>query len=64
MVKMVKNVNLSLRPVILKRNSKIADVSPCVAVEDFYIQQSSCKMLGRKQYQVVAATEVNFKERL
>ena len=31
----VRIINPSTRPVILRRNCKIADVSPCVALEDF-----------------------------
>ena len=35
----MKVTNLSDRPVTLKRNCKLADVSPCLAVEDFELLQ-------------------------
>lgn len=37
----MKVTNLSDRPVMLKRNCKLADVSPCLAVEDFELFQGS-----------------------
>ena len=36
--------NLSDRPVTLKRNCKLADVSPCLAVEDFELLQGSSQI--------------------
>ncbi|CAL9683192.1 unnamed protein product [Knipowitschia caucasica] len=39
----MKVTNLSDKPVTLKRNAKIADVSSCVAVEEFEISQGSCQ---------------------
>ncbi len=35
----VKVTNVSDKPITLKRNCKLADVSPCVAVEDFELFQ-------------------------
>lgn len=35
----LKVANLSDKPITLKRNSKLADVSPCLAVEDFEVLQ-------------------------
>ena len=35
----MKVTNLSDRPVTLKRNCNLADVSPCLAVEDFELLQ-------------------------
>lgn len=40
----MKITNLSSKPVTLKRNVKITDVSPCIAVADLSIQQSSCQL--------------------
>lgn len=37
----MKVTNLSDKPITLKRNSKLADVSPCLAVEDFEIFQGT-----------------------
>jgi len=37
----MKVTNLSDKPITLKRNSKLADVSPCLAVEDFEIFQGA-----------------------
>lgn len=34
-------VNMSDKPITLKRNSKLADVSPCLAVEDFEVFQGT-----------------------
>lgn len=39
----MKVTNLLDKPVTLKRNSKLADVSPCVAVEDFEVFQGTCR---------------------
>ncbi|KAL4009395.1 hypothetical protein ACER0C_003247 [Sarotherodon galilaeus] len=39
----MKVTNLLDKPVTLKRNSKLADVSPCVAVEDFEVFQGTCQ---------------------
>ena len=47
----MKLTNLSSKPITLKRNSKVADVSPCLAVEDLDIQQDSCKVEDRKAEQ-------------
>lgn len=40
----MKIVNLSDQPVTLKRNCKLADVSPCVAAEDFTVFQNSSQV--------------------
>ncbi len=40
-------MNLSDQPVTLKRNCKLADVSPCVAVEDFTVFQSTSQVEGK-----------------
>lgn len=40
----MKVTNLSDKPITLKRNCKLADVSPCLAVEDFEIFQGSCEV--------------------
>ncbi len=37
----MKVTNMSDKPMTLKRNSKLADVSPCLAVEDFEVFQGS-----------------------
>lgn len=37
----IKVTNLSDKPITLKRNSKLADVSPCLAVEDFELFQGT-----------------------
>ena len=42
----MKVTNLSDRPVTLKRNCKLADVSPCLAVEDFELLQGYNEMLA------------------
>ncbi len=62
----MKMTNLSSKPITLRRNSKIADVSPCLAVEDLDIQQGSCKMENRKPEQVIrpTVTDADFKDRL
>ena len=40
----MKVTNLSERPIRLKRKYKLADVSPCLAVEDFEVFQGSSKV--------------------
>lgn len=40
----MKVTNLSVGPVTLKRNWKLADVSPCLAVEDFELLQGSSQI--------------------
>ncbi|KAL1268819.1 hypothetical protein QQF64_034182 [Cirrhinus molitorella] len=40
----MKIMNLSDQPVTLKRNCKLADVSPCVAVEDFTVFQNTSQV--------------------
>lgn len=40
----MKVTNLSDRPVTLKRNCKLADVSPCLAVEDFELLRGSSQI--------------------
>ncbi|KAI3368288.1 hypothetical protein L3Q82_008000 [Scortum barcoo] len=35
--------NITEKPLTLKRNCKLADVSPCVAAEDFTLLQNSCE---------------------
>ena len=42
----MKVTNLSDRLVTLKRNCKLADVSPCLAVEDFELLQGYNEMLA------------------
>ena len=42
----MKVTNLSYRPVTLKRICKLADVSPCLAVEDFELLQGYNEMLA------------------
>ncbi|KAK0134294.1 hypothetical protein N1851_030145 [Merluccius polli] len=37
----LKVTNLIAKPITLKRNSKLADVSPCLAVEDFEVFQGT-----------------------
>lgn len=37
----MKVTNMSDKPITLKRNSKLADVSPCLAVEDFEVFQGT-----------------------
>lgn len=39
----LKITNPTEKPLTLKRNSKLADVSPCLAVEDFTLFQGSCQ---------------------
>lgn len=39
----MKVTNLSNRSIILKRNAKLADVSACVAVEEFELPQGACQ---------------------
>lgn len=62
----MKITNLSSKSITLKRNSKVADVSPCIAVEDLDIQQGSCEMENRKPEQVgrPPTTDADFKDRL
>lgn len=45
----MKIMNLSNQPVTLKRNCKLADVSPCVAVEDFAVFQNTSQVEGKDQ---------------
>ncbi len=45
----MKIMNLSDQPVTLKRNCKLADVSPCVAVEDFTVFQNTSQVEGKDQ---------------
>ncbi len=40
----MKVTNLFDKTVTLKKNCKMADVSPCLAVEDFEIFQNSCQV--------------------
>ncbi|KAJ8396768.1 hypothetical protein AAFF_G00013670 [Aldrovandia affinis] len=63
----MKMTNLSSKPIILRHNSKVADVSPCLAVEDLDIQQGSCKMEARKsvgQEVRLTAVDANLNDRL
>lgn len=45
----MKIMNLSDQPVTLKRNCKLADVSPCVAVEDFTAFQNTSQIERKEQ---------------
>lgn len=61
----MKVTNLSDKPITLKRNCKLADVSPCLAVEDFTIFQGSCKMEGGTLgKQPITIDSVKLKQRL
>lgn len=62
----VKMTNLSPRAVTLKRNCKIADVSPCLAVEDLDLQQGSCMRESAElgQGTRLAATDADLGDRL
>lgn len=62
----LKITNLSSSPILLKRNSLIAEASPCIAVEDFNLQQGFCKMETEKTQQVSEShtTAANLKTRL
>ncbi|XP_076848086.1 uncharacterized protein LOC143493505 [Brachyhypopomus gauderio] len=62
----MKVTNLSSMPVILRRNSRIADVSPCLAVEDLDLQQSSCELGDRTSASTSrsVATDADLKDRL
>lgn len=62
----VKITNLSPKSITLKRNSLIAEVSPCVAVEDFNLQQDSCMVERESSEQVTKSnpTMVDLKDRL
>ncbi|KAK0138964.1 hypothetical protein N1851_024508 [Merluccius polli] len=62
----MKVTNLSSKSITLKRNSKVADVSPCLAVEDLDIRQGSCKMENRAPDRVdrPAASDADLKDRL
>lgn len=39
----MKVINFTEKPLTLKRNCKLADVSPCIAVEEFTLTQGSCQ---------------------
>lgn len=39
----MKVINITDKPLTLRRHSKLADVSPCVAVEDLSLFQGSCQ---------------------
>ena len=45
----MKVTNMSNKPITLKRNSKLADVSPCLAVEDFEVFQGTSQPEKAKQ---------------
>lgn len=45
----MKVTKMSDKPITLKRNSKLADVSPCPAVEDFEVFQGTSQPGGAKQ---------------
>lgn len=62
----LKITNLSSSPTVLKRNSLIAEASPCIAVEDFSLQQGSCRVETETIEQVheSAPTVANLKTRL
>ncbi|RXN22067.1 interleukin-1 receptor accessory -like 1-A isoform X3 [Labeo rohita] len=45
----MKIMNLSDQPVTLKRNCKLADVSPCVAAEDFTVFQNTSQVETKDQ---------------
>lgn len=62
----LKITNLSSSPTVLKRNSLIAEASPCIAVEDFNLQQGSCRVETETTKQVCesAPTVANLKTRL
>lgn len=62
----LKITNLSSSPTVLKRNSLIAEASPCIAVEDFNLPQGSCRVETETTEQVreSAPTVANLKTRL
>lgn len=62
----LKMTNLSPKPITLRRNAIIADVFPCLAVEDFNVQQGLCEMGSLKPESVIASTvtEADLKDRL
>ncbi len=41
----LKLINTSGRPVLLRRNAKIADLYPCIALEDFDLTNTVCPLL-------------------
>lgn len=61
----VKVTNISDKPVTLRRNRKLADVFPCVAVEDFELLQglSRAEMVV-KESQSIPNSSVDFKQRM
>ncbi|KAI5620950.1 hypothetical protein C0J50_19553 [Silurus asotus] len=61
----VKVTNISDKPVTLRRNRKLADVFPCVAVEDFELLQGlSCVEMVIEESQNVPNSSVDFKQRM
>ena len=62
----MKVTNLSSKPITLKRNSKVADVSPCLAVEDLDILQGSCmtENMAPDRVDRPAATDTDLRDRL
>uniref|UniRef100_A0A9J8BSI6 Gypsy retrotransposon integrase-like protein 1 n=1 Tax=Cyprinus carpio carpio TaxID=630221 RepID=A0A9J8BSI6_CYPCA len=61
----VKVTNVSDKPITLKRNRKLADVSPCVAVEDFELFQGlSQTEVFVKESQCLSNPSSDFRQRL
>ncbi|KAI7804127.1 hypothetical protein IRJ41_024660 [Triplophysa rosa] len=52
-------VNLSDQPVTLKRNCKLADVSPCMAAEDFMVFQNSSQVKAKKELAEVGLKDID-----
>lgn len=52
----MKIANLLSKSVTLKHNSKVADVLPCIAVEDFNLSQNHCL---KADHDLIAAPEPN-----
>ncbi len=61
----VKVTNVSDKPITLKRNRKLADVSPCVAVEDFELFQGLSRAeVFEKESQCLPNPSSDFRQRL
>ncbi|KAK7880967.1 hypothetical protein WMY93_032421 [Mugilogobius chulae] len=60
----MKVTNLSDKPITLKKNAKLADVSSCVAVEEFEISQGSCQPEKHTQQEGSNSCPSDLKEKL
>ena len=60
----MKITNMANKPVTLRRNCKLADVSPCLAVEDFDVLQNTSQSKKETEVKQDATRPSDLKQRL